>query len=168
MSRTHTISLPKRVVDADKLAYFRWGRVGGKVILTADSGEWQLLTEADFNTFISADSLHTDHPQYAAMLAKGFVREGMDLDAMSQKIRQRRRFLGNGPHLVCVITTLRCNQSCKYCHASRTSMDKVETDMSLDIAKKAVDHAMQSPSPISASNTKAGAHCELRRHQVLC
>ena len=26
-------------------------------------------------------------------------------------------------------------------------MDKVETDMSLDIAKKAVDHAMQSPSP---------------------
>ena len=146
MSRTHSISLPKRVVNADQRAYFRWGRVGEKVILTADSGEWHLLTEKDFNTFISGE-LTPDHPHHAAMLAKGFVREGMDLEAMSRKIRQRRRFLGNGPHLVCVITTLRCNQSCKYCHASRTSMDKVDTDMSLDIAKKAVDHAMQSPSP---------------------
>ena len=37
---------------------------------------------------------------------------------------------------------LRCNQSCKYCHASRTDMDRVDTDMSLDVAKQAVDMAI--------------------------
>ena len=81
-------------------------------------------------------------PAGCHLLAKGFIREGMDLDALSRKVRTRRGFLGSGPHLVCMITTLRCNQSCRYCHASRTSMDKVETDMSLDIAKKAVDQSL--------------------------
>jgi uncharacterized protein len=146
MTRSHSLTLPRRRLDADKLGFFRWGQVGEKVILTADSGEWQLLTQDDFSQFLAGE-LDETHPEHAHLLAKGFIREGMDLDALSRKIRTRRGFLGNGPHLVCVITTLRCNQSCRYCHASRTSMDKVETDMSLDIAKKSVDHAMQSPSP---------------------
>jgi His-Xaa-Ser system radical SAM maturase HxsB len=146
MTRSHTIQLPRRTLDADKLGFFRWGSVGSKVILTADSGEWHLLTEEDFKSFLSGE-LDASHPQHAALQAKGFIRDGMDLEALSRKIRKRRGFLGAGPHLICVITTLRCNQSCGYCHASRTSMDKVETDMSLETAKKAVDHAMQSPSP---------------------
>ena len=146
MTRSRVLQLPKRPLNTDKLGYFRWGQVGQKVILTADSGEWHLLTKDDFSLFLAGDLNH-DHPEYPGLLAKGFVRDGLDLEALSRKIRTRRGFLGNGPHLVCVITTLRCNQSCRYCHASRTSMDKVETDMSLEIAKKAVDHAMQSPSP---------------------
>ena len=58
-----------------------------------------------------------------------------------------KRLLNQGPHLHIVITTLRCNQSCKYCHASRTDMDRVDTDMGLETAKLVVDTAMQSPSP---------------------
>ena len=146
MIRSHTLSLPKHTLDVEKLGYFRWGRVGGKIVITADTGEWHLFTENDFQQFLSG-GLGTDYPDYQALVSKGFLRDGMDLDVLSQKLRKRRAFLGNGPHLICMITTLRCNQSCRYCHASRTSMDKVETDMSLDIAKKSVDHAMQSPSP---------------------
>ena len=145
MSRTHTISLPKRVVDADKLAYFRWGRVGGKVILTADSGEWHLLTEADFNTFISGQ-LTTRSSPICGHAGQGICPRRHGPRCHVPKNQATSPFSLKWPHLVCVITTLRCNQSCKYCHASRTSMDKVETDMSLDIAKKTVDHAMQSPS----------------------
>ena len=153
MTRTHTIQLPKRSLDVDKLGYFRWGKVGSKVVLTSDSGEWHLLTEEDFNAFI-AGKLDASHAEHAGLLAKGFVRDGMDLEALSRKIRKRRGFLGNGPHLVCVITPLRCNQSCRYCHASRTSMDKVETDMSLEIAKRRSTMPCRAPLPTCASSTK--------------
>ena len=44
-------------------------------------------------------------------------------------------YLGGAPHLHLVVTTLRCNHSCKYCHASRTDMDRVDTDMSLATAQ---------------------------------
>ncbi|HND34628.1 MAG TPA: radical SAM protein, partial [Myxococcota bacterium] len=38
--------------------------------------------------------------------------------------------------------------ACRYCHASRTDMDRVDTDMTLDTAKAVVDFAFQSPSSI--------------------
>jgi sulfatase maturation enzyme AslB (radical SAM superfamily) len=65
----------------------------------------------------------------------------------ARKLRRKRKFLGNGAHLAIVITTLRCNQSCTYCHASRTDMDRVDTDMAPATVKGVVDHAMRTPSP---------------------
>jgi len=84
-----------------------------------------------------------EHPKYSDLQDKGFMRENLDLEAIANRVRRKRRYLRHGPHLHAVVTTLRCNQSCRYCHASRTDMHRVDTDMSLDVAKKVVDLAMQ-------------------------
>ena len=44
-------------------------------------------------------------------------------------IAARKRFLGYGPNLHVFVVTLRCNETCVYCHASRANMDAVHTDM---------------------------------------
>jgi uncharacterized protein len=133
-------------IAVEKLGYFRYGRIDDRVILTNDAGEWVLLTSEEFEGFLVGD-IEAGHPKYVEFSSKGFVRSNFDLDDMANKVRRKKAFLNQGPHLHIVITTLRCNQSCKYCHASRTDMDRVDTDMSLDTAKLVVDTAMQSPSP---------------------
>ncbi|NOY24623.1 MAG: His-Xaa-Ser system radical SAM maturase HxsB [Oligoflexia bacterium] len=155
MTRSGTITQRHPRLDIDALGPFRFGRVAGKVLLTHDTGQWIFLSETDF-TALLAGQVGTDHPQYAELLDKGFIRDGMDAEEIADRFRRKKRWLGMGPHLHVVIATLRCNQSCKYCHASRTDMDRVDTDMSLETAKKVVDTALQSPSPYLAFEFQGG------------
>ncbi|MCB9759236.1 MAG: His-Xaa-Ser system radical SAM maturase HxsB [Alphaproteobacteria bacterium] len=144
MTRTLTLTAPPEQVE--HLGFFRFGDVGGKVVITNDAGEWTLLERPDFQALL-VDTLAPEHPKRAELVDKGFLRDGADLNQIAERVARKRRFLGQGPHLHIVITTLRCNQSCKYCHASRTDMDRVDTDMSMETAKKVVDMAMQTTSP---------------------
>ncbi len=141
-----TISLRRLPLVEDKLAHFRYGKVAGRYLITNDMGAWHFLGEETFGDFM-AGRIGSGHAEYAALNEKGFLREGFDIDRAAAQMQRKKRFVGQGPHLHIVITTLRCNQSCKYCHASRTNMDQVDTDMSLETAKQVVDLAMQSPSP---------------------
>ncbi|MCB9791722.1 MAG: His-Xaa-Ser system radical SAM maturase HxsB [Alphaproteobacteria bacterium] len=144
MTRTLELQLP--ALEAEALGYFRFGDVAGRKLLSNDAGEWLMLDEADFQALLEG-RLAEDHPKRDELVHMGVIREGCDLNALAQRVARKKRFLGLGPHLHIVITTLRCNQSCRYCHASRTDMDRVDTDMSIDTAKRVVDFAMQSPSP---------------------
>ena len=153
--RTHTLELPSRPIDADQLAFFRFGEIAGRVLLTNDAGQWLFLDRESFGALL-AGTLPAEHPARAELRDKGFLRHELDLDALSERIRRKKHFLGNGPHLHVVITTLRCNQDCRYCHASRTDMDQVQTDMSLETAKKVVDLAMQSTSDYVAFEYQGG------------
>ncbi len=146
MGQLRTISAPKKSVDTEKLGFFRYGTINGKKILTNDAGEWHFLTNEDFEIFLKGE-LPKDHEDYDTLVEKGFIRDGWDVENTALKVRRKKAFVGQGPHLHIVITTLRCNQSCKYCHASRTTMDRVDTDMSIETATKVVEHAMQSTSP---------------------
>ena len=146
MAQTRTIQIRKLPLHEESLGFFRYGEVGGKMLLTNDAGQWHFLNQPDFEQML-AGQLDAKHAEYAALQAKGFLRQDLDVEDLAKRIRRKKRFVGVGPHLHIVITTLRCNQSCKYCHASRTDMSKVETDMTMDTAKKVVDHAMQSTSP---------------------
>ncbi|MFT7624154.1 MAG: hypothetical protein ACI9WU_003341 [Myxococcota bacterium] len=143
---THRIQLKKLALAPEKLAYFRYGNIGEQRIVTNDAGDWVLLPEAEFKQLL-AGKINQGHPRFETLRDKGFLREGLDIDDLAQRIGRKKRFVGTGPHLHIVITTLRCNQGCRYCHASRTSMDRVDTDMSLETAKHVVDTAMQSTSP---------------------
>ncbi len=140
------LTLRKRPVQPEKLGFFRFGKIGEKFIVTNDAGDWQLLEPADFQEF-SQGRVEPGHRLYAELHRKGFLREGIDLEDLAARIRRKKAFVGVGPHLHIVITTLRCNQTCRYCHASRTNMDRVDTDMSLETAKRVVDLAMTSTSP---------------------
>jgi len=143
---SRSIRLVRLPLAEEKVSHFRWGNVAGKKLVTNDTGAWHFLDEAAFADLL-AGKIDPGHAHYDALREKGFLRDGLDLELMAEKFGRKKRFVGQGPHLFIVITTLRCNQSCKYCHASRTSMDKVDTDMSLETAKKVVDHAMQTTSP---------------------
>lgn len=46
-----------------------------------------------------------------------------------------------------MIVTLRCNETCVYCHASRADMDAVHTDMTPEVADASVDFAFKTTSP---------------------
>ncbi len=155
MSRTGTVRVERLPLNAEALGPFRFGRMAGKVLLTHDTGEWMFLGEEDFRALL-AGRIGPGHPQHGELLARGFLREGMDVEAIAERLRRKKRWLGMGPHLHVVITTLRCNQACKYCHASRTDMDRVDTDMSLETARKVVDTALQSPSPYIAFEFQGG------------
>lgn len=145
-TKTRTVSVRRLPLVTDALAFFRWGEVAGRMIVTNDAGQWHMLEKPDFEKLL-AGQIVEGHPEHAALRAKGFLRDGLDVDDLASRVRRKKSFLSYGPHLHIVITTLRCNQSCKYCHASRTDMDRVDTDMSIATAKKVVDHAMQSTSP---------------------
>ena len=145
MTRTVRVTSPE--LDLGHLAWFRYARLSEKVVMTNDAGEFIFFSHDDFEQLVSGTTDHLDETQVAELTQKGFLRKGYDVAAVSDRLRRKRRYLGNGPHLHAVITTLRCNQSCRYCHASRTDMTRVDTDMSLETAKKVVDFAMQTTSP---------------------
>ena len=132
-----TIPLPILEADENALGFFRHGRIDDRVILTNDAGEWQLIGEEDFQKLLKGE-IEPAHPDYESLVDKGFVRDGLNIEALASRLRRKKGFVGQGPHLHIVITTLRCNQSCQYCHASRTEMDQVSTDMSMETAKKVV------------------------------
>ena len=139
-----SLTLPE--VKTESIGYFRYGQFGDDYLLTNDVGEWAFLNKLEFEAFLSGN-ISADHQRFEELKTKSFLRQDLDLEELAVKIRNKRHFLGQGPHLHGVITTLRCNQSCKYCHASRTSMDRVDTDMSIETAKGVVDLVMQSTSP---------------------
>lgn len=143
-SRTIAVARPK--VDQEKLGFFRYGFIGGKVLLTNDPGEWHFLTKEDFRAFLAGE-IAPGHAEFDGLAAKGFLRSEIDLHGLAAKVRRKRYYVDYGPHLHVLITTLRCNQGCKYCHASRTDMDRVETDMDMDVVHHAVDMAFESTSP---------------------
>jgi His-Xaa-Ser system radical SAM maturase HxsB len=152
-ARPDPVGLP--VLDPERLGWFRFGRIGGRNLLTNDVGEWSMLGDADFADLL-AGRIGPTNPLHAELARKAFVREGADPGALAVRLRRKRSFLGRGPHLGIVVTTLRCNQHCRYCQVSRAEMDRVDTDMSLATAKRVVDHILQTPSPYLAIEFQGG------------
>lgn len=60
---------------------------------------------------------------------------------------QKNRFLAYGPTLHMIVTTLRCNHKCKYCHAAVAPMNATDMDMSIETAQKVVDTIFYTSSP---------------------
>jgi uncharacterized protein len=146
MIETRSLTIAKPEVEPEKLGFFRYGFIGGKVLLTNDPGEWHFLSREDFALFLKG-GIVPGHPEFDGLAGKGFIRSEMDLPSLAAKVRRKRYYVDYGPHLHVLITTLRCNQSCKYCHASRTDMDRVDTDMPPEVVAQAVEMAFHSTSP---------------------
>lgn len=149
------LSVDPREFDKEKVGYFRYGEVDGRVLLTNDVGEHMFLSPEDFRRFL-AGQIGPEDALYEPLRRRYFFKHDFDLDGLAVKLRRKKSFLQNGPHLHAVVTTLRCNHACRYCHASRTDMDRVDTDMSLDTARKVVDFAFRSPTPVLGFEFQGG------------
>jgi uncharacterized protein len=147
MSLTTPLVVDPTAYDPRRVGFFRYGAVGPRVLVTNDAGEWLLLSQDDFTRFYQG-RIDEAEPLHGELARRGFLKGWIDPERLAARIRRKRGFLGSGPHLHVVVATLRCNHSCKYCHASRTDMDRVDTDMSLATARQVVDFAFQSPAPV--------------------
>ncbi len=144
--RTVELTMDRPQVAAHGLGHFEFAEVAGRIILTNDAAEWILLSQDDFSALIEG-RLPEDHPQHSELRSKCFLRDGSDLDTLSDRVRRKKQYVHSGPHLHVIVATLRCNQSCSYCHASRAPMDREGVDMSIETARGIVDRAIRTPSP---------------------
>jgi len=137
-------------IDPDKvskdLAGIRWRKLGEKYIVTNDSGRFLILSEAEFEKMLSGKFDEGDELR-SKFEEKLFYRNA-DYESESIRVfKERNGFLNYGPNLHIIITTLRCNLTCVYCHASRASMEKTEFDMNEETARKVVDRIFETTSP---------------------
>ena len=141
-----TAGLSLRRARPDDLVPFRLRRVDDSTLITNDFGAHLFLDDDELTPFAHGE-FESGGSLWARLSAAGFLIETLDREALVDELREKLRFLRYGPNLHIFITTLRCNHSCRYCHASRASMAAVETDMSLEVAERSVDLAFQSTSP---------------------
>ena len=125
---------------------FRHRDVGGKVLVTNTEGDFLLLSPEEFGHFAAGD-IAKGTPLYARLSERNFVRAEVDTRRMTERLRARKTFLHAGPNLHILVVTLRCNETCVYCHASRADMTATHTDMSKETAEKSLDLVFRSTNP---------------------
>lgn len=136
-------SAPKAPSD---LVAVRAREVAGRVLLTNPFGDWVFVSKDEFAE-LNRGELATGSPLHEKLAARNFVRSRIDVSREADRFARKRRFLDYGPNLHICVVTLRCNETCVYCHASRAEMSEVHTDMTPEIAEKTVDFMLQSTSP---------------------
>lgn len=126
---------------------FNFGRLGARVLLTNDTGEYFFLTPQEFDKFVAYRLPKEDC--FYDLVSAGFAADGyLDavIDNQADKYRTKKRHLYDFTNLHMIVLTYRCNHDCRYCHASSVADTCKDTpDMSPEIAWKAVDIILQSP-----------------------
>lgn len=129
---------------------FSYHKLNNFYLLTNDIGEFVFLSETTFSDFIH-NRLSKQSKEYCELEPRLFVtNDPIDetlIKLYSIRLRTKKQFIFESTSLHMIIITHRCNQSCKYCHASASSQDNT-TDIDLDIqtAAKIIDFILTSPS----------------------
>ena len=120
--------------------------LGDGTLITNDAGEWHVLSGADYARYV-AGTIPDDEPLGAELASKDFVRERLDFARLGGALTARHLLNWPGPSVHTLVVTRRCNFKCAYCHASVVGEDDASTDMSADVARKAVDLVFQTANP---------------------
>jgi len=127
-------------------AFFRHREVGGSELITNMVGQHAFLSKSDFEAY-RRGQLDPTHEQYGELVKKNFFRDQANIVDLGGRLQRKRSFLGYGPNLHIMVVTLRCNETCVYCHASRAGLEEVGKDMSEEDAEKVVDLILQTTNP---------------------
>lgn len=130
---------------------FRFLPRKGKVLIVNFVGDYKLLSVEAFSRLLSGGLSESDDVfldlQGMQIISSDDV--AADIEILSTRYRSKKAFLNDFTMLHMVVTTLRCNQQCRYCHATAKRED-VQTrnyDMTPEIAIKTAEMIMQTPSP---------------------
>ncbi len=138
----HPIQLAQIKPRPGTQAFFRYRQIGDDAIVVSNlEGNWLVLSREDFTRYARGE-VDPGSDLYERLSSKNFLRATYDVQAAAERIKARKYFIHAGPLLHVMVVTLRCNETCVYCHASRANMDAVHTDMTPEIAEKAVDLAL--------------------------
>lgn len=141
MTASLVAPLPSSIA-ADRLGFFRWGRVAGNVLVTTDGGDWVFLSEPEFAQLLAGE-ITEGHPRFAQLRAGGFLRDGLDLDALATRLARRVGHIARGPELHVVTMTRRSDGG----HGAPSAAPDARTDLDRRTAERIVDVALQSTSP---------------------
>jgi His-Xaa-Ser system radical SAM maturase HxsB len=132
----------------DHLTPIRFERASdGSIIVTSLAGEWALLSADQFDSLI--ENRVNDPSLRRELIQKQILTSGnpkFDRQLLATKLAYRYRGLPTMCGLHIFVVTLRCEHSCHYCQVSRRSSSKIEFDMPLDVADKAIDRVFESTS----------------------
>jgi His-Xaa-Ser system radical SAM maturase HxsB len=146
---------PLAELSTDHAAAFRFRAIGQQVLVTNQEGRWLILTQPELDAF-TRGRLDPTSELYARLRDANFLRDHYDVRAAAEMVRARKRFVHHGPNLHMAVVTLRCNETCVYCHASRADMDAVHTDMTREVAEQTVDFIFKTISPFVTIEFQGG------------
>lgn len=124
----------------------RFREVGGRMLITNYDGSWLILSKDEFQA-LRNDKIPAGGALEAKLAERNFLRDAYNQAKAVEKLRARKSFVGTGPNLHVFVVTLRCNQTCVYCHSSRAPMNATHTDMSRETAERSIDLVLNSTSP---------------------
>jgi His-Xaa-Ser system radical SAM maturase HxsB len=160
------IELPK--VDAGFAVPFNFRVIDGDFFISNGFGDWLFLAPPEFKRFIEGD-VRPDEPLYQRLSAHNFIAATIDRGAQALRWADKHRFLFAGPTLHAFVLTGRCNFGCQYCHSSIVGMHRKDTDMSIEVAERAVDMTFRTTSPGVTIEFQGGeplANWEVLQHVV--
>ncbi|MBQ3340867.1 MAG: His-Xaa-Ser system radical SAM maturase HxsB [Kiritimatiellae bacterium] len=131
---------------------FRFASFDNRVLVVNFVGDYKILSAEDFGLFLSGglqESSETFHDlQGLQIISSGDVET--DMEILATRYRSKKAFLDDFTTLHMVVTTLRCNQQCRYCHATAKKEDDstLTYDMTVETATQTAKTIMLSPSPV--------------------
>ncbi len=138
---------PVSAALSQKLLPFSFRRLDGKILVTNEAGRFAFLKQRQFDDMLAGRLSRTAPEVFDELTAKGFLDGPGVKERLIEAMASRSTHLTSGPSLHILILTLRCNQTCRYCQASRRPMSLEGVDMSAQTAKRALDVIFQSPAP---------------------
>lgn len=139
------LNLDKLKLLDKNIWFFRFKKFGEDYLITNDIAKYSFLTKEEFNDFISWKLESWE--KYNELLEKKFIKNNQYEWEMALAFAKKNQFLAYGPSLHIIVTTLRCNHKCQYCHARVAPMTASEMDMTIDTAKKVVDTIFYTSNP---------------------
>lgn len=131
--------------QVEKLRLFNFRRVDDVYFLANDFGAWAILQADEFKSLVEG-TLDEGGTLYQELVTKGFIVGGISDAEFRDRFWARRDHVMYGPTLHALVLTERCNLGCQYCHSSIVGMKAMDTDMSIEVAEKCVEFALQTPS----------------------
>lgn len=129
------------------IGHLNFKQFENSILITNDFGRYQFLEKKQFAKLLNNRLLQTD-PLYEELRKKHFIVENY-YDLLSEErihaIREMKNYLFSGTSLQIFVVTNTCNLNCIYCQAKHKGA-KQRGMMTMEIGKKAIHLAMQSPS----------------------
>lgn len=124
------------------ITHYNWSEHNEKILLTNDIGKYYFLTKSEFKDFINF-KLEPDSEAFINLQARGFLYQDKYkyIADFEYDMAEMKRCLSIGTNLFILVLTDACNQNCIYCQAGGAHKSK----MSIEICRKAIDIALQSP-----------------------
>lgn len=149
MSSFQKIDFYKNKKEKYKLLPFKFERMGEKdYVATNLVGEHIFISKDDLYKCVN-HKLDSDSEIYKNLRSKHFLidsKSQIALELLPIKLRTKYRLLSEFTGLHIFVVSLRCEHSCPYCQVSRQSDNKTKYDMTQEVADKALDLVMRSPS----------------------